>query len=48
MVWTIGGLVWLLGALCWGAYTYKTKKDWNYAITEALIWPIALVLKFTS
>ena len=47
-VWTLifGGL-WLLGAITYGAYVARKENDVGGAIAEALIWPIAVVVRLS-
>jgi hypothetical protein len=48
-VWSLifGGL-WLLGAILYGGYVARKEGDMGGAIAEALIWPIAIVVRLSN
>lgn len=42
----IGGLVYLVGIVAYGWYSYRThNRSLDWAITEGLLWPVMLSIK---
>ena len=43
----IFGVLWLLGAIAYGAHRTKKSGEIGESIGEALLWPLALIVRLT-